>query len=72
MCRTVLPPGPEELCEASLGGYVVIEQRASRGEASWCALIEVEQLEISEMILLWREAANQGHAGTKFGLEVIL
>ena len=63
ICRVDLPPGPEQLFEEATRRYFDVQRRVDRGEASWGALTKTKQREMDEVLLLWRSAAEQGHAG---------
>ena len=61
ICRVDLPPGPEQLFEEATRRYFDVQRRVDRGEASWG--VKTKQREMDEVLLLWRSAAEQGHAG---------
>jgi len=71
LCRAVLPPGPEKLYEDALQRYMVVAMRVKRGEASWGALTTTEQQEMNEVMRLWMEAADQGHAQAQWAIASI-
>ena len=68
MCREELPPGPKKLSEEGARRFINMQRRVNCGKASWGALTKAQQQEMNEIMMMWRVAADQGHADAQFNL----
>jgi TPR repeat protein len=68
LCRTPLPPGPDELFEEATLRCMLVKRRVKRGDASWGALIKDEQRGIQAVVGGLRAAADQGRAEAHYNL----
>jgi len=68
LCRTVLPPGPEQLFEDALRLFYRTEGRHRAEGGNWDPLTAVEKENMAQVIEMWTNAANQGHTRAQFHL----
>ncbi len=50
MCRTELPPGPEQLFEEGARLFFPLRSRVNRGDFAWGALPLIEQKQMDEVV----------------------
>jgi hypothetical protein len=71
LCRSELSSGPGKLHDEAVRRYHMLCGRVERSGASWGALTKGQQREVDEVLRLWREAADKGHAAARFSLGVM-
>jgi TPR repeat protein len=71
MCRTELPPGPDQLFDVAARLFFPIQTRKERKGGSWGALTVKEQKQTDEALQLWTQAADQGHSLAQYNLGTI-
>ena len=59
LCRAELPPGLDGLYDLGYRAYSRVKGMVDRGEASWESLSAVEMKEMSEVVAMLTEAADQ-------------
>ena len=68
LCRTLLPPGPEQRNEEASRRYMVVFQMVERGDASWSTLPVWARQEVDAAIVEWQAAADEGNACAQFNI----
>jgi len=48
--------------------YFDLEARVEQGEADWEELDESDESDLDQIVILWRQAAEEGHAGAQCNL----
>ena len=71
LCRTPLPPGPEQLCIEAAWRYMWVVQLVARGGASWSALPLNAQLALDKAVTQLRTAAKEECAEAQRGLGLL-
>jgi len=70
LCRTLLPPGPEQRNEEASRRYMLIYRVVERGDASWSALPKWAQEEADAAIREWQASADEGNACAQYNVGI--
>ena len=71
LCRSKLPPSPEDLHDIANWYFLVLRGRVTRGEMSWGQMNVNERTYMNEALRLWREAADLGYDDACCALGVV-
>jgi len=66
LCRTSLPPGPEKLFGDAICMWLRMKMRHEVVDESWNPLTAAEKNNMAQVVDMWTNAANQGHAGAQY------
>jgi len=71
LCRTTLPAGPEKLFEDASRMFVRMKMRHQVVDESWNPLTAAEKKNMAQVVDMFTNAANQGHAVAQYNLGCI-